>query len=319
MTDFLEILVRCLLVTGAFLTLPLIVGQMEHKAMAHMQSRVGPMYAGGFHGWAQLVADGVKFIQKEDIIPAAADRRVFALAPSVALVPYLVAMIAIPLGPGLVGQDLDLGLFFVLAVMSVGVLGSLMAGWASANKYSLLGGMRVAAQLMSYELPFVLSAASVAMAAGTLSLTGIANAWQPWWIVWQLPGLFVFFTAGLAELQRPPFDMPLADSELVMGPLTEYGGMRFAMFLLSEYAGIVLLAALTTVLFLGGWAGPWSDSIGWIWSFLKIAAVAFLVIWARVAYPRLREDQLNAFAWKVLVPIALAQLALTTVVAVMTA
>jgi len=261
----------------------------------------------------------VKFIQKEDIIPAAADRRVFALAPSVALVPYLVAMIAIPLGPGLVGQDLDVGLFFVLAAMSVGVLGTLMGGWASANKYSLLGGMRVAAQLMSYELPFVLSAASVAMAAGTLSLTGIAEAWEPWWILWQLPGLFVFFTAGLAELQRPPFDMPLADSELVMGPLTEYGGMRFAMFLLAEYAGIVLLAALTTVLFLGGWYGPWSDSIGWIWSLLKIIAVAFAVIWARVAYPRLREDQLNAFAWKVLVPIALAQLALTTVVAVMIA
>jgi len=319
MTDFLEIVLRCLVVTGAFLTLPLFVGQMEHKAMAHMQSRVGPMYAGGFHGWAQLVADGVKFIQKEDIIPAAADRRVFALAPSVALVPYLVAMIAIPLGPGLVGQDLDVGLFFVLAAMSVGVLGTLMGGWASANKYSLLGGMRVAAQLMSYELPFVLSAASVAMAAGTLSLTGIAEAWEPWWILWQLPGLFVFFTAGLAELQRPPFDMPLADSELVMGPLTEYGGMRFAMFLLAEYAGIVLLAALTTVLFLGGWYGPWSDSIGWIWSLLKIIAVAFAVIWARVAYPRLREDQLNAFAWKVLVPIALAQLALTTVVAVMIA
>ncbi len=317
MTDFLEILVRCLIVVAAFLTLPLIVGQMEHKAMAHMQSRVGPMYAGGFHGWAQLVADGVKFLQKEDTIPAAADRRVFALAPQIALVPYLIAMIAIPLGPGLVGQDLDLGLFFVLAAMSVGVLGSLMGGWASANKYSLLGGMRVAAQLMSYELPFVLAAASVAMAAGTLSLSGIVDAWQPWWLLWQLPALFVFFTAGLAELQRPPFDMPVADSELVMGPMTEYGGMRFAMFLLAEYAGIVVLSALTTVLFLGGWAGPFSDALGWLWSLLKIAAVAFVVIWVRVAYPRLREDQLNAFAWKVLVPVALAQLALTTVVAVM--
>lgn len=319
MGDFLEILMRCLIVVAAFLTLPLMVGQMEHKAMAHMQSRVGPMYAGGFHGWAQLLADGVKFIQKEDTIPAAADRQVFALAPQVALVPYLVAMIAIPLGPGLVGQDLDLGLFFVLAAMSVGVLGALMAGWSSANKYSLLGGMRVAAQLMSYELPFVLSAASVAMAAGTLSLTGIVDAWQPWWLLWQLPALFVFFTAGLAELQRPPFDMPIADSELVMGPMTEYGGMRFAMFLLAEYAGIVVLSALTTVLFLGGWAGPFSDTFGWIWSLLKIAAVAFVVIWVRVAYPRLREDQLNAFAWKVLVPVALAQLALTTVVAVMIA
>jgi len=319
MSDLLEVILRCLVVLGAFLILPLVVGQMEHKTMAHMQSRVGPMYAGGFHGWAQLIADGVKFIQKEDIVPAAADRTVFKLAPAVALVPYLVAMVAIPLAPGIVGQDLGSGLFFVLAAMSVSVLGLLMGGLASANKYSLLGGMRVAAQLMSYELPFVLSAASVAMAAGTLSLTGIVEAWQPWWLLWQLPGAVVFFVAGLAELQRPPFDMPLADSELVMGPLTEYGGMRFAMFLLAEYAGIVVLAALTTVLFLGGWHGPFGDQFGLLWSLLKIGFVSFLVIWARVAYPRLREDQLNAFAWKALVPIALAQLALTTVVAVMIA
>ncbi|MBK5217328.1 MAG: NADH-quinone oxidoreductase subunit H, partial [Propionibacteriales bacterium] len=149
--------------------------------------------------------------------------------------------------------------------------------------------------------------------------TGIVEAWQPWWLLWQLPGAVVFFVAGLAELQRPPFDMPLADSELVMGPLTEYGGMRFAMFLLAEYAGIVVLAALTTVLFLGGWHGPFGDQFGLLWSLLKIGFVSFLVIWARVAYPRLREDQLNAFAWKALVPIALAQLALTTVVAVMIA
>jgi len=319
MPDIVDVVLRCLVVLGAFLILPLVVGQMEHKTMAHMQSRVGPMYAGGFHGWAQLIADGVKFIQKEDIVPAAADRTVFKLAPAVALVPYLVAMVAIPLAPGIVGQDLDSGLFFVLAAMSVTVLGLLMGGLASANKYSLLGGMRVAAQLMSYELPFVLSAASVAMAAGTLSLTGIVEAWQPWWLLWQLPGAVVFFVAGLAELQRPPFDMPLADSELVMGPLTEYGGMRFAMFLLAEYAGIVVLAALTTVLFLGGWHGPFGDQFGLLWSLLKIGFVSFLVIWARVAYPRLREDQLNAFAWKALVPIALAQLALTTVVAVMIA
>ena len=319
MPDIVDILLRCLVVLGAFLILPLVVGQMEHKTMAHMQSRVGPMHAGGFHGWAQLIADGVKFIQKEAIVPAAADRTVFKLAPAVALVPYLVAMAVIPLTPDIVGQDLDVSLFFVLAAISVSVLGLLMGGLASANKYSLIGGMRVAAQLMSYELPFVLSAASVAMAAGTLSLIGIVEAWQPWWLIWQLPGAVVFFVAGLAELQRPPFDMPIADSELVMGPLTEYGGMRFAMFLLAEYAGIVVLAALTTVLFLGGWHGPFEDQLGLLWSFLKIGFVSFLVIWARVAYPRLREDQLNAFAWKVLVPIALGQLALTTVVAVMIA
>src|SRR5687767_594967 len=156
-------------ILGVFLTLPLVVGMMEHKGMAHMQSRLGPMYAGGFHGWAQLVADGVKFAQKEDTVPAAADRRIFMLAPGVALVPYLVVLGVIPVGPGQVALDLSLGLFFALAVMGIGVIGAIMAGWASANKYSLLGGMRVAAQLMSYELPMVFAAASVAMAAGTLS------------------------------------------------------------------------------------------------------------------------------------------------------
>jgi NADH-quinone oxidoreductase subunit H len=318
----LEVVLKCVLVLGAFMTLPLLVGQMEHKAMAHMQSRVGPMKAGAFHGWAQLIADGVKFVQKESIVPTAADGPVFRLAPAVALVPYLVAMVAIPLGPffgetNLIGVDLDLGLFFVLAAMSVGVLGSLMGGLGSGNKYSYIGGMRVAAQLMSYELPMVLAAASVAMAAGTLSLTGIAQEWEWWWLFAQLPGLIVFFTAGLAELQRPPFDAPLADAELVMGPITEYGGMRFAMFLLAEYAGIVVLAALTTVLYLGGWAGPWSDDFGWLWSLIKIFAVSFFVIWARVAYPRLREDQVNSLAWKVLVPLALLQLTLTTFVVIL--
>jgi NADH-quinone oxidoreductase subunit H len=316
MADWLETALRLVVVIGAFLTLPLLVGQTEHKVMAHMQSRVGPMYAGAFHGWAQLVADGVKFAQKEDVLPAAADRTVYRLAPAVALLPYLVAMVAIPVGPGLVGQDLDLGLFFVLAVMSVGVLGALMGGWASANKFSLIGALRVAAQLMSYELPFVLAAVSPAMAAATLSLTGIVDAWQPWWLLWQLPGMVVFFVAGLAELQRPPFDMPLADSELVFGPFTEYGGLRFALFILAEYAGIVVLALLTAVLFLGGWHGPFSDQLGWLWTLLKTGAVAFGVIWARVAFPRMREDQLQKLAWKVLVPVALGQLAITSVGAV---
>jgi NADH-quinone oxidoreductase subunit H len=314
MADVLEVALRCVLVLAAFLVLPLVVGQMEHKAMAHMQARVGPMYAGGFHGWAQLVADGVKFVQKEEVTPHAADRTVFGLAPAVALVPYLVVLFVVPLGPSLVGADLDLGLFFALAVMSVGVLGNLMAGWASANKYSLLGGLRTASQLMSYELPMVLAAASVAMMAGTLSLVGIAEAWQWSWLLWQLPALVVFVVSGLAELQRPPFDMPIADAEIVLGPYTEYGGMRFAMFLLAEYAGIVVLAALTTTLFFGGWRGPSSDDLGWLWVLVKTFAVAFCVVWFRVAWPRLREDQLNALAWKLLVPVALGQLALTTVV-----
>lgn len=319
MTEALEVALRLVLVLGAFLTLPLVVGQTEHKAMAHMQGRLGPMYAGAFHGWAQLVADGVKFAQKEDIVPANADRTVFRLAPAVALIPYLVVLVAIPVAPDWVAQDLDAGLFFVLAVMGVGVLGSLMAGWASANKFSLLGGLRTAAQLMAYELPFILAGASVAMAAGTLSLTGIVEAWEPWWLLWQLPGAFVFFVAGLAELQRPPFDMPVADSEIIFGAYTEYTGLRFALFLLAEYAGIVVLCALTTVLFLGGWKGPFAGEapvIGLLWTLLKTMALAFVVIWLRVAYPRLREDQLQRLAWQGLVPLALLQLALTGVVVV---
>jgi NADH-quinone oxidoreductase subunit H len=312
-SDLVPVVLRVLVVLAAFLALPLLVGQVEHKAMAHMQSRVGPMYAGGFHGWAQLVADGVKFVQKEDVVPTAADRTVFKLAPAVALLPYLIAMIVIPVGPGLVGEDLDIGLFFVLAVMGAGVIGTLMGGWSSANKFSLLGGIRVAAQLMAYELPFVLAAASVAMAAGTLSLTGIVAAWHPWWLLWQGIAMVVFFVAGLAELQRPPFDMPVADAEIVFGPYTEYGGLRFALFILAEYAGIVVLSALTAVLFLGGWHGPFEDALGWLWTLAKTFLVAFVVIWVRVAYPRMREDQLQRLAWQGLVPLALLQLAITAV------
>jgi NADH-quinone oxidoreductase subunit H len=313
-SDVIEVVLRTVAVLVAFLVLPLLIGQTEHKVMAHMQGRLGPMYAGGYHGWAQLVADGVKFVQKEEVIPAGADRTVFRLAPGVAVVPYLVALAAVPLAPGWVALDVSVGIFFVIAVMGVGVLGSLMGGWASANKYSLLGSLRTAAQLLAYELPFVLSAASVAMAAGTLSLPGIVAAWEPWWLIWQLPGAFVFFAAGLAELQRPPFDMPIADSEIIFGAYTEYTGLRFAFFLLAEYAGILLLCALTAVLFLGGWRGPSPETLGWLWTLLKTALVAMVVIWLRVANPRLREDQLQRFAWTVLVPVALVQLAVTGVV-----
>lgn len=315
---WLDLLIRVAAVLAGFLVLPLVVGQAEHKVMAHMQGRVGPMYAGAFHGWAQLIADGVKFVQKEDITPRDADRAVFRLAPIVALFPYLVVVMTIPIGPGLVAQSLDIGLFLVLAVLGVGVVAVLMSAWASANKYSLLGGVRGAAQLLGYELPLVLSAASVAMAAGTLSLPGIVEAWQPWWLIWQAPAALVFFVAGLAEIRRPPFDMPIADSELVFGYLTEYTGLRFAFFLLAEYVGIVVIAALTTVLFLGGWHGPMADQLGWLWTFLKIGVLSFVIIWLRVTYPRMREDQLQRLCWLILVPVALAQLVLTVAVKALT-
>lgn len=313
MAEVLDVALRAGLVLVAFLVLPLVIGQTEHKVMAHMQGRLGPMYAGGFHGWAQLVADGVKFAQKESVTPAAADATVFKVAPAVALVPYLVALCAIPLSPAVVAADLDAGLLFVLAVSAVGVFGTLMAGWSSANKYALIGALRAAAQLLAYELPLVLAASSVAMAAGTLSLVGIGQAWQWWWLIWQAPGLFVFVVAGLAELQRPPFDMPLADSEIVAGPYTEYSGLRFALFLLAEYAGILVISALTAVLFLGGWHGPLGDVLGPVWTLVKTFLVALVVIWVRVSWPRMREDQLQRLAWGLLVPLALLQLVVTAV------
>jgi NADH-quinone oxidoreductase subunit H len=175
---------------------------------------------------------------------------------------------------------------------------------------------------MAYELPMILAAASVAMAAGSLSLTTIAGSWHAWWIPWQLMGMFVFFVAGLAELQRPPFDMPVADSEIIFGAYTEYTGIRFALFLLAEYGGIVLLSLLTSVLYLGGWRGPTyfglgAEHFGWVWTLVKTFALSFVVIWLRVSYPRLREDQLQKLAWTVLIPLSLAQIALTGVVKVM--
>ena len=314
---WLEIVVRAVTVLAAFLVLPLLIGQTEHKLMAHMQGRLGPMYAGGFHGWAQLVADGVKFAQKEDILPYAADRRVFRLAPAVALVPYLVALATVPIHPGVAAIDVPASLLLFLAATSVGALGTLMAGWSSGNKYSLLGGLRAAAQLISYELPIVLATASIALAAWSLSLAAITQAWRPLWLLWQLPGAVVFLVAAVAELQRPPFDMPVADAELVMGAWTEYSGLRFALFLLAEYAGIVVMSLVFAAMWLGGWHGPLPDTLGWLWTLLKGFAVAVVIIWVRVAWPRLREDQLQRLAWLWLVPLGLAQLFLTGIGVVM--
>jgi NADH-quinone oxidoreductase subunit H len=298
--------VACLVV---FLTVPLIIGQTEHKVMAHMQSRVGPMYAGAFHGWAQLVADGIKFVQKEDVVPDNADPGVYKLAPAVSLLPALFVLVVIPWSPGIVAEQLDIGLFYALAISSITTIGMLMAAWSSANKFSLLGGIRGAAQLIAYELPLVLSAVTVVMLAGSTSLVRIAAAWEWWWLVVLAPAMFIFFVASLAELNRPPFDMPVADSEIIFGHMTEYTGLRFAFFLLTEYAGIVVAGALFAVMFLGGWRGPFlSAELGILWTFAKVFVFGFIVIWLRVSYPRLREDQLQKFCWKVLIPLSLVQI-----------
>jgi NADH-quinone oxidoreductase subunit H len=293
----------------------------ELKISAHIQSRIGPYYAGGRFGWAQPLADGLKFMQKEDLVPAAADERVYKLAPYVVLMGTIATFVVIPFGPDLVASDLDLGVFFLLAVSSLSTLGVLMAGWASGNKYSLIGGLRAAAQLIAYELPLVLAAVAVVIQAGTLSLSGIVEAQAtteifglnihlPYVITGQAVGFAIFLVASLAELSRIPFDMPIAESELTMGYLTEYSGLRFTMFFLGEYAAMLSLAAVASTFYLGGyWMPGLSEDVlnvvGPIILLTKVLLLAFLFIWMRWTYPRLREDQLQGLAWKWLIPASL--------------
>lgn len=305
---WLVLLLKTILVMGFFLVVPLGIGYIEHKGLAHMQARLGPMEAGRFHGWAQLVADGVKFIQKEDVVPAAADRNVFSLAPAVAMIPYIAILVVLPLGNTVFAENLDVGIFFVLAMSSVSVIGVMMAGWSSANKFSLIGALRAAAQLIAYELPLVIAAAAVVMQAGTLSMVGIAEAQQDlWFIIPQLPGFLIFMMAAFAELQRPPFDMPIADSEIIFGAYTEYTGLKFAFFLLAEYGGIVAFSGIAAVLYLGGYQPlPGIPIPGPLMMMGKIGALAFFFIWLRATYPRLREDQLQRFSWLTLIPLSLA-------------
>ncbi|MGH9188566.1 MAG: NADH-quinone oxidoreductase subunit NuoH [Acidimicrobiales bacterium] len=297
------------------------------KMMAHMQSRMGPMEPGGFHGWFQLVGDGIKFIQKEDIIPAQADRRVFALAPVVVLISTFLLYVVVPAGPDLVVQNLDVGIFFALAVSSLSVIGVLMAGWASANKYSLLGSLRAAGQLIAYELPLVLAVVGVVIQAETMSLQGIVQAQADGaifgfglignpFIFTQLLGFFLFLAAAQAELTQTPFDMPVAESELVAGYMTEYSGFRFLFFFMAEFGTAFAFAGIAATLFLGGWSVPWveggaADLLGPVVLFTKIMLVSFLIFWVRFTYPRLREDQLQALAWKYLIPLSLVNILAT--------
>jgi NADH-quinone oxidoreductase subunit H len=304
---WLALVLKTVLVLGFFLVVPLGVGYAEHKVLAHMQARMGPMEAGAFHGWAQLIADGVKFIQKENVVPAEADRTIFSLAPAVAMVPYIAILVVLPFSDTLFALNLDVGIFFVMAMSSVSVIGILMAGWSSANKFSLIGALRAAAQLIAYELPLVLSAAGVVMLSGVTSMVGIVEAQeQLWYVVPLFPLFLIFMVASLAELNRTPFDMPIADSEIIYGAFTEYGGLKFAFFLLAEYGGIVALAGIAAVLFLGGYQGlPGIPLPAPIWMAAKIGALSFVVIWLRATFPRLREDQLQRFAWLTLIPVSL--------------
>ena len=321
LTDWQILLVKLVVILTVVPIGALAGGYVLHKEMAHMQHRLGPMYAGGFHGWAQTLADGIKFIYKEDIIPAAADKRVFTLAPAIVFAPVLMLYLVIPIDRSLIIEDLDVGIFYLIAIGSVGVIGVLMAGWSSANKYALIGGLRAAAQLIAYELPIVLASAAIAMLAGTLSVVGIVEA-QDWpFLIWP-PGiglaLFIIFLAGaMAEMSLPPFDMPVAESELITGPFTEYSGMRFIFgFFFAEMAHMIAFAAIGATLFLGGYKPivPWEplENIpGVVWFFVKSSFMVFLLLWVRFTFPRLREDQLQKFAWKFLIPSSLALILVT--------
>lgn len=284
---------------------------MERKVSAHMQSRLGPMRTGGFHGWAQVIADMVKTILKEDIIPARSDRWIFVLASFVLFVPAFLTFIVVPFSPKIIARDLNIGLLYFLAIPSVGVLGIIMAGWGSNNKYSLLGGMRSAAQLVAYEAPRALSVLSIAIMAGTLSTVSIVQAQKIPFLLLQPLAFLIFFIASLAETNHIPFDLPEAEAELIGGYHTEYSGIRWAIFMLAEYANLLAAAAMATILFLGGWKGFLLP--GPIWFLLKSYLLIFVVMWLRWTLPRFRVDQLMNLCWKFLLPLSLVNLGVTAV------
>jgi NADH-quinone oxidoreductase subunit H len=293
---------------------------MERKILGRMQNRFGPNRVGPF-GLLQPMADGVKMLTKEDIVPDSADKLLHFLAPLALTVPVWLAFSVLPFGRNMSAIELDAGILFFFAIGSASELAVFMAGWSSQNKYSLVGAMRAIAQMISYEVPLVLAAIPVLMAASSLSLpdivqaqSGFALGWVPRWNVftpWGLAGFALFMIAAPAESNRCPFDLPEGESELIAGFLTEYSGFKYALFFLGEYLGLFAVTGLAVTLFLGGWHAPaaWLEWIpSWLWFAVKFGALIFLFIWVRATLPRLRMDQLMNFAWKFLVPLALVNL-----------
>jgi NADH-quinone oxidoreductase subunit H len=298
---------------------------LERKGLGRIQNRMGPNRVGPY-GWFQPVADGLKMLTKEDIVPRSADKIVHFLAPVLLLIPTLLAYAVLPYGRNLVPINLDAGMLFFFAVGASTELSIFMAGWASRNKYSLLGAMRAIAQMISYEIPLILSSVSVIMITGSLSLVaiverqgGYAFGLVPHWSVftpWGFAGFIIFLIASLAESNRSPFDIPEAESELIAGHLTEYSGFKYALFFLAEYLGMFAMCGLATTLFLGGWHAPlpfleWIPS--YVWFLSKLIALVFLFIWIRGTVPRLRVDQLLNLAWKFMLPMALLNLVVAAV------
>ncbi len=283
---------------------------IERRGMGRMQARLGPNRAGPF-GLLQPVADAIKVLLKEDIVPTNADKIVHWLAPVVAFAPALMIFAVVPFQDGALLADLNIGILYVVAISSISMLGVFMAGWGSSNKYSLLGAMRQVASTVSYEIPVVLSLVGVVMIAGSLSLNQIVLAQDISFILLQPLGFLLFFIGGCAEISRSPFDLVEADSEIVAGFHTEYSGMKFALFYLAEYAEAIAISAIITTLFLGGWRGPVLPP--WLWFVIKVIAVFFVMVWTRTTLPRVRIDQLMALAWKFLFPLALLNLFITAI------
>jgi len=299
----------------------LLLTYAERKALARIQQRMGPTRV-GFRGILQPVADALKLITKEDILPTWADKGIYWLAPIAVFVPAFLMWVTIPVAQQVVVENLDLGLLYIVAISVLSVLGLVMAGWGSANKWAVMGGLRAAGQLISYEIPFIMAILGVVMLAQSLDLTEVVTQQNsvPFALVQPL-GLFIFLTSALAELGRTPFDIHHAESEVVGGPFVEYSGAHWSIFFLAEYMNTFTIAVLTVLLFLGGWSWPIMPFDGFLhttlsatWLLLKTSAVIWLIFWIRGTYPRLRIDQLMAFGWKMLVPLSFLNILMTAIV-----
>ena len=314
LTDFIWIVVGLFLLFTGLSIVVLSLTWLERKVLGRLQRRLGPTRTGPM-GLMQPMADALKLILKEDIIPASSDKAIFWVAPIIVVVSAFMIWVTIPAAHGAVIQNLELGLFYIIAFAVVGILGLVMAGWGSANKYGTLGGLRAAAQLISYEIPIIMVAVSVAMLAQSLDMREIVNAQDDYiFLLVQPLGLVIFFIAGLAEVGRTPFDIYFAESEIVGGPFVEYSGAHWSVFFLAEYITTFAIAALTVILFFGGWSGPWlTGDWGIVWFLLKVYLVVMVIFWIRGTFPRLRIDQLMAFAWKVMVPMSFLLVVMTAV------
>lgn len=300
--DVFSILVKSLSLLSILSVVVLSLTWVERKALARIQQRIGPMRVGPY-GLLQPIADGLKLLLKEDIMPAWVDRPVYWIAPLAVFVPSFAVWVVMPFSSDLVLRDMDLGLLYVLAMSVLSIIGLIMAGWGSANKYGIIGGLRSAAQLISYEIPLIVIAITIAMLAGSLNLTAIATGQgSTWYLLFQPLALVIFLLAGLAEVGRSPFDIFQAESELVGGPFIEYSGAHWSIFFLAEYMNTFLVAALITIFFLGGWSGPFLPEVAWF--LIKCYTVIIVMFWLRGTLPRLRIDQLMAFGWQGLVPLS---------------